>query len=178
MESFSANWSTNVKKVSIRVIKVDESYTSQTCSICGTVDKTSRVDRGLYVCKHCDVVMNADVNGAYNICDTGPTLLALFNPICCWHVQDPFFWHLATSLQSGSFSPVEDKFYIRYFCQGYELVGFALDFTRVWEFSLVFSFRWINFFELKVFREIRNCHCRLDEIIEVELSAWKQIFSS
>ncbi|MGB9900657.1 MAG: zinc ribbon domain-containing protein [Pseudothermotoga sp.] len=69
-----------MKKVSIRVIKVDESYTSQTCSICGTVDKTSRVDRGLYVCKHCDVVMNADVNGACNICDTGPTLLALFSP--------------------------------------------------------------------------------------------------
>lgn len=44
-----------------------ESYTSQTCSRCGTVDKTNRVYRGLYVCKECGVVINADVNGALNI---------------------------------------------------------------------------------------------------------------
>ncbi|MEM5872194.1 MAG: zinc ribbon domain-containing protein, partial [Candidatus Aenigmatarchaeota archaeon] len=43
-----------------------ESYTSQTCSMCGTVDKTNRVYRGLYICKECGVVINADV-GALNI---------------------------------------------------------------------------------------------------------------
>ena len=51
----------------ITVIQVNESYTSQTCSKCGTVDKTNRVYRGLYVCKECGVVINADVNGALNI---------------------------------------------------------------------------------------------------------------
>jgi len=49
------------------VIQVNESYTSQTCSKCGTVDKTNRIHRGLYVCKECGVVINADVNGAINI---------------------------------------------------------------------------------------------------------------
>jgi len=51
----------------ITVIQVNESYTSQTCSKCGTVDKTNRIHRGLYVCKECGVVINADVNGALNI---------------------------------------------------------------------------------------------------------------
>ena len=37
------------------------------CCMCNTRDKSSRVHRGLYVCKHCGAVMNADVNGAINI---------------------------------------------------------------------------------------------------------------
>jgi len=55
------------KEYGIEVESVDESYTSQTCSICGVKDKTSRKYRGLYVCKHCGSVLNADVNGARNI---------------------------------------------------------------------------------------------------------------
>ncbi|MEM2051211.1 MAG: RNA-guided endonuclease TnpB family protein [Thermoproteota archaeon] len=51
----------------ITVIQVNESYTSQTCSRCGDVDKANRVYRGLYVCKKCGAVINADVNGALNI---------------------------------------------------------------------------------------------------------------
>ena len=51
----------------IKVGAVDEAYTSQTCSVCGSVDKSSRKYRGLYVCKHCGTVLNADVNGAKNI---------------------------------------------------------------------------------------------------------------
>ncbi|AIY87267.1 MULTISPECIES: RNA-guided endonuclease TnpB family protein [unclassified Thermotoga] len=54
-------------QVGIRVIEVDEAYTSQTCSVCGAVDRSSRLHRGLYVCKHCGSVMNADTNGAFNI---------------------------------------------------------------------------------------------------------------
>ncbi|MHC1568443.1 MAG: transposase [Candidatus Syntropharchaeia archaeon] len=46
---------------------VDEAYTSQTCFVCDTKDKSNRKHRGLYVCKHCGVVLNADVNGARNI---------------------------------------------------------------------------------------------------------------
>lgn len=47
--------------------EVDESYTSQTCSRCGVVRKSNRKYRGLYVCKNCGYVVNADINGAMNI---------------------------------------------------------------------------------------------------------------
>lgn len=55
------------KERGIQIIQIDEAYTSQTCSNCDTVDKTNRVHRGLYVCKTCGTVLNADVNGALNI---------------------------------------------------------------------------------------------------------------
>jgi putative transposase len=51
----------------IQVIDIGEEYTSQTCSACGTVDKSSRVHRGLYVCRECGAVMHADINAAVNI---------------------------------------------------------------------------------------------------------------
>ncbi len=51
----------------IRVVEEKEHYTSQTCCVCNTRDKASRVHRGLYVCKHCGAVIHADVNGAINI---------------------------------------------------------------------------------------------------------------
>jgi len=51
----------------INYIEVDEAYTSQTCSICGDISKNNRKHRGLYVCKKCGFVVNADVNGALNI---------------------------------------------------------------------------------------------------------------
>lgn len=54
------------KEVGIDVMLVDESYTSQTCCVCGRVDKSNRKYRGLYVCS-CGNVINADVNGAVNI---------------------------------------------------------------------------------------------------------------
>jgi len=51
----------------INYIEVDEAYTSQTCSVCGEVNRNNRKYRGLYVCKKCGSVLNADVNGALNI---------------------------------------------------------------------------------------------------------------
>lgn len=51
----------------ISVERVDEAYTSQTCSACGARDEANRVERGLYVCEDCETVSNADVNGAENI---------------------------------------------------------------------------------------------------------------
>lgn len=54
-------------KAGIRFVTVSEAYTSQTCSHCGTVRKSNRKHRGLYVCKHCGHIINADVNGAVNI---------------------------------------------------------------------------------------------------------------
>ncbi len=57
----------------ISVIKISEAYTSQTCSVCKPfpsreyAHKSNRKYRGLYVCKDCGTVMNADVNGAINM---------------------------------------------------------------------------------------------------------------
>ncbi|MEA3379204.1 MAG: transposase [Nanoarchaeota archaeon] len=51
----------------IRFARVSEAYTSQTCSICNDRNKSNRKHRGLYVCKKCNNIMNADVNGAANI---------------------------------------------------------------------------------------------------------------
>jgi len=53
--------------VGIQVIRTGEEYTSQTCSSCGVVRKSNRKYRGLYVCKDCGVVLNADVNASRNI---------------------------------------------------------------------------------------------------------------
>jgi putative transposase len=51
----------------ITVELVDESYTSQKCSVCGIIKKSNRKYRGLYVCSKCGTVINADINGARNI---------------------------------------------------------------------------------------------------------------
>jgi putative transposase len=51
----------------ISVERVDECDTSKSCAACGTTDNSQRVERGLYVCDHCGLVANADVNGAENI---------------------------------------------------------------------------------------------------------------
>jgi putative transposase len=51
----------------ISVMKIDESYTSQKCSVCGVIKRSNRKHRGLYVCSNCGTVINADVNGARNI---------------------------------------------------------------------------------------------------------------
>lgn len=57
----------------IAMTKIDEKYTSQTCSVCKPLPnpehahKSNRKYRGLYVCKDCGTVINADVNGAMNL---------------------------------------------------------------------------------------------------------------
>lgn len=51
----------------IEVIFVTEEYTSQTCSCCDHCSPKNRKYRGLFVCKKCYVVLNADVNAARNI---------------------------------------------------------------------------------------------------------------
>jgi len=51
----------------IEVVTVDEAYTSQVCSVCGSTNKSSCKHRRLYVCKGCGSVLNAGVNGARNI---------------------------------------------------------------------------------------------------------------
>jgi len=50
--------------------KVNPAYTSQTCSACGTVDKSSRHGE-VYQCKSCGIELDADMNGARNILHRG-----------------------------------------------------------------------------------------------------------
>ncbi|UVE50677.1 transposase [Haloferax larsenii] len=55
------------KAEGIAVVVVSERDTSKTCSCCGQKRDANRVERGLYVCRGCNAVMNADSNGAENI---------------------------------------------------------------------------------------------------------------
>lgn len=54
-------------RAGIRFVRMNEAYTSQKCSICKTVRKSNRKHRGLYHCKKCNNLINADVNGAVNL---------------------------------------------------------------------------------------------------------------
>jgi len=54
----------------IQLIEIGEKSTSKTCSQCGYKESYKaqcRKHRGLYICRNCGAVMNADVNGALNI---------------------------------------------------------------------------------------------------------------
>ncbi len=51
----------------IRVLLVDEAFTSQTCPLCGQRHSNGRIFRGLFKCRREGVVMNADLVGAFNI---------------------------------------------------------------------------------------------------------------
>ena len=55
----------------IDVHRITEEYTSQTCSHCGLRRKANRVHRGLYKCKRCGLVINADINAARNMKEKG-----------------------------------------------------------------------------------------------------------
>ncbi len=55
------------KAKGIAVVAVSERDTSKTCSCCEQKRDANRVERGLYVCRGCEAVMNADSNGAENI---------------------------------------------------------------------------------------------------------------
>lgn len=50
-----------------RVLKIDPAYTSQTCSMCGQVDASSRKNQAEFVCTGCTHTEHADVNAARNI---------------------------------------------------------------------------------------------------------------
>jgi len=60
-----------------RLLAVPAAYTSQTCSHCGRVDGASRVERGLFVCAGCGIVLHADVNAGCNILRRGLAMLGL-----------------------------------------------------------------------------------------------------
>lgn len=50
-----------------RVEKIRPAYTSQRCSACGQVDRTSRESQGVFRCTACGFACNADENAARNI---------------------------------------------------------------------------------------------------------------
>jgi len=64
---FRAKLKSKCELYGIQYVLVNEAYTSQTCYHCGNVDKKSRVHRGLYICRKCGVMINADQNGSINI---------------------------------------------------------------------------------------------------------------
>ena len=52
------------------LVKINPVYTSQTCSSCGTVDKSSRQGE-IYHCSICGLLIDSDTNGAINILHRG-----------------------------------------------------------------------------------------------------------
>ncbi|AEM79962.1 LOW QUALITY PROTEIN: hypothetical protein Thewi_2638 [Thermoanaerobacter wiegelii Rt8.B1] len=66
-KKFKRKLKSKCEEYGIEYIEIDESYTSQKCSRCGVVRRSNRKYRGLYVCKECGYVLNADINGAINI---------------------------------------------------------------------------------------------------------------
>jgi len=49
------------------VIGVNPAYTSQLCSRCGYLHEDNRVNQWLFICKHCGLRINADINASNNI---------------------------------------------------------------------------------------------------------------
>ncbi|MFT8827447.1 MAG: transposase [Acetobacter syzygii] len=50
-----------------KLVEVPAAYTSQTCSVCGSVDHASRVSQAHFICTACGHTENADINAAKNI---------------------------------------------------------------------------------------------------------------
>lgn len=55
----------------IEVVTIKPNYTSQRCSKCGCIDKTSRETQEKFKCATCGYELNADVNAARNIAIAG-----------------------------------------------------------------------------------------------------------
>lgn len=55
------------EKHNILVSFIQPEFTSQTCSKCGHIEKTSRKNQETFICKECGYEINADLNAAVNI---------------------------------------------------------------------------------------------------------------
>lgn len=62
------------KRAGVPLVFVDPAYTSQMCSQCQLIDKRSRVDQGLFICRGCGVVAHADRNASHNIATRGESV--------------------------------------------------------------------------------------------------------
>ncbi|TCO53175.1 RNA-guided endonuclease InsQ/TnpB family protein [Actinocrispum wychmicini] len=63
------------RRVGVAFVQVDPAYTSQTCHLCGHVDKKNRRSQASFVCGRCGFVGHADYNAALNIAQRG---------VVCW----------------------------------------------------------------------------------------------
>ncbi len=68
-----------------KLIKVNPAFSSQTCSVCGTVDKQSRKNQASFVCTACGHSDNADVNAASVILSRGNTVALNTEGSCSKH---------------------------------------------------------------------------------------------
>jgi len=64
-------------------VKIDPKYTSQTCNECGYTNKMSRVSQSKFVCTHCGIEANADVNAAKNILGRGMAFIRQREAVAC-----------------------------------------------------------------------------------------------
>ena len=71
----------NRSKYFLSVSITPASYTSQTCNVCGYIDKSNRPNQHTFRCKNCGHTDNADFNAAKNIRDriTNPVLRSLLH---------------------------------------------------------------------------------------------------
>lgn len=71
----------NRHKYFLSVSITPASYTSQTCNVCGYIDKLNRPNQHTFKCKNCGHTDNADFNAAKNIRDriVNPTLRTLLH---------------------------------------------------------------------------------------------------
>ncbi len=51
----------------IEIVEINPAYTSQTCSVCGYVDKGNRKNQSEFECRLCGTKLNADVNAGRNL---------------------------------------------------------------------------------------------------------------
>ena len=58
-------------KAGVAFVQVDPACTSQTCHVCGHVDKKNRRSQASFICGRCDVVGHAENNAALNIATRG-----------------------------------------------------------------------------------------------------------
>ncbi|GAA3431014.1 RNA-guided endonuclease TnpB family protein [Kutzneria kofuensis] len=59
------------QRAGVVLVQVDAAYTSQTCHVCGHVDKRNRRSQAAFHCGRCDFVGHADHNAALNIAARG-----------------------------------------------------------------------------------------------------------
>ncbi|MBU4535623.1 MAG: transposase, partial [Euryarchaeota archaeon] len=77
---------------------VDEKYTSKTCSNCGYVTESLKLNIRQWICPECKMHHDRDVNAACNILTVGTTGLAFSkNQHVSWWIRNPL-----TSLGHGS----------------------------------------------------------------------------
>jgi putative transposase len=89
------------QQAGVAFVEVDPAYTSQTCSVCGCVDKNNRRTQAAFKCGKCDFVGHADHNAAIVIAARG---------VERWgEVMRPHAAPTLAASQGGSSKPIGDS---------------------------------------------------------------------